>query len=324
MKVGIHEFSPLTKFTSGSWGGFEVELWEKIAQNLNIEFEYVSEENFQTLLDKTEKGEYELAMAGISRTAERREKLDMSFLTLDSGLTILTRKITKLPVKELIINLFNSGLGTITLILFVVAFVVANIFWLIEKGQSVAEGYGAGIFESFWWSIATFSTVGYGDIFPLTVLGKSFGILAIMVGLAVFGLYIANLSAALSAQRSRGEINGLEDLSYVRVGTKTGTSTLSFLSDSGITAKEYTDIKDAYKALLRKEIDAVVFDSPVLRHDMRTMLSRTTLVGEIFARQTYAFIAPKGSRELMDRINGEIIRLHDDEEYDNLYAKYFE
>ena len=41
--------------------------------------------------------------------------------------------------------------------------------------------------DAVWYVIVTMSTVGYGDVFPATGLGHSFGILIIVVGVGVFG-----------------------------------------------------------------------------------------------------------------------------------------
>lgn len=52
------------------------------------------------------------------------------------------------------------------------------------------------IFEGIWWAIVTVSTVGYGDYSPITGIGRSVGMLLILVGTAFMTFYFASLSAA--------------------------------------------------------------------------------------------------------------------------------
>jgi voltage-gated potassium channel len=48
---------------------------------------------------------------------------------------------------------------------------------------------------AMWWAIVTLATVGYGDIFPITPLGKFIGGLVVVTGIAIFALPAAILSA---------------------------------------------------------------------------------------------------------------------------------
>lgn len=45
--------------------------------------------------------------------------------------------------------------------------------------------------DAIWWGFATATTVGYGDIIPLTPMGKLTGILLMLVGTALFATYTA-------------------------------------------------------------------------------------------------------------------------------------
>lgn len=45
--------------------------------------------------------------------------------------------------------------------------------------------------DSFWWAIVTTSTIGYGDIYPVTVGGRIIAILLILVGIGSLGIFIA-------------------------------------------------------------------------------------------------------------------------------------
>lgn len=54
------------------------------------------------------------------------------------------------------------------------------------------------IFHSFWWAVATLTTVGYGDVYPVTVGGRIFTFLILMVGLGIVAVPAGLLASALS------------------------------------------------------------------------------------------------------------------------------
>ncbi|PVW14535.1 ion transporter [Marixanthomonas spongiae] len=54
------------------------------------------------------------------------------------------------------------------------------------------------IFHSLWWSISTLTTVGYGDIYPITTGGKLFTFCILIVGLGIVTVPAGIVAAALS------------------------------------------------------------------------------------------------------------------------------
>jgi voltage-gated potassium channel len=54
------------------------------------------------------------------------------------------------------------------------------------------------IFHSLWWAVATLTTVGYGDIYPVTVGGKIFSFFILMVGLGIIAVPTGLLASALT------------------------------------------------------------------------------------------------------------------------------
>jgi len=60
-----------------------------------------------------------------------------------------------------------------------------------------------GFSDALWWSLATVTTVGYGDIVPATPLGRGIGMLLMVVGISVMAALISEVSAALVESRLR-------------------------------------------------------------------------------------------------------------------------
>ncbi|MCK5121501.1 MAG: ion transporter, partial [Methylococcales bacterium] len=58
------------------------------------------------------------------------------------------------------------------------------------------------IFHSLWWAVATLTTVGYGEIYPITIGGKLFTFFVLMLGLGVVAVPTGLVSSALSQARS--------------------------------------------------------------------------------------------------------------------------
>lgn len=59
----------------------------------------------------------------------------------------------------------------------------------------------ASVFHSFWWALATLTTVGYGDVYPVTVGGKVFTFFTLMIGLGVFAVPTGLITMAIVSTR---------------------------------------------------------------------------------------------------------------------------
>ena len=67
----------------------------------------------------------------------------------------------------------------------------------IFENEAQPEKFGS-IFDSLWWSIVTLTTVGYGDAFPVTVGGKIFTSLIVIIGLGIIAVPTGLFASALS------------------------------------------------------------------------------------------------------------------------------
>ena len=55
--------------------------------------------------------------------------------------------------------------------------------------------------DAFWWAIVTVTTVGYGDVYPITVEGRVIAAFLMIVGIAILGILISTLGAGLIESR---------------------------------------------------------------------------------------------------------------------------
>ncbi|GDY24628.1 hypothetical protein AHAT_05180 [Agarivorans sp. Toyoura001] len=62
------------------------------------------------------------------------------------------------------------------------------------------EGFSS-IFDSLWWAVITLTTVGYGDIYPITVGGRIFTFGILMIGLGVVSIPAGIIASALGKAR---------------------------------------------------------------------------------------------------------------------------
>jgi voltage-gated potassium channel len=76
-------------------------------------------------------------------------------------------------------------------------------------------------FSGMWWSVSTLLTVGYGDIYPVTTLGKIFSIFITCLGVGMVAIPTGIISAGFVDQYSRlkkfSEYASEEDIHFIKV-----------------------------------------------------------------------------------------------------------
>lgn len=71
-------------------------------------------------------------------------------------------------------------------------------FGIYQFENSAQPETFTSVFDSLWWALSTLTTVGYGDIYPITLGGKIFTGAILMIGLGVVALPAAIISSSLT------------------------------------------------------------------------------------------------------------------------------
>lgn len=95
------------------------------------------------------------------------------------------------------------------LVMFVLMIVSASFMHVVER-EAQPEAFGS-VPRAIWWAVVTLTTVGYGDITPITLAGKMLAAVVMLLGVGAVavpaGLLAGRFAAELEAQR-----RGVEDL----------------------------------------------------------------------------------------------------------------
>lgn len=132
--------------------------------------------------------------------------VNLNFIRIFRLLRVL--RLFKLARYTMALDRFKNALSSILeeLAIFIIATIVViyissvGIYHFESKVQP--EQFGS-IAQCFWWSIVTLSTVGFGDSYPVTALGKVFTTFVVFVGLGVVAVPSGLLASALTKTNSK-------------------------------------------------------------------------------------------------------------------------
>lgn len=124
------------------------------------------------------------------------------FFTIDLRTLRLLRVLRLLKLTHyfkgfnIFINVISKELKSISAAMMVMVFLIiiaASLMHSVE-GKVQPEVFGS-IIQSFWWAVVTMTTVGYGDVVPITGVGKAISTFIMLVGVGLVALPAAMLAA---------------------------------------------------------------------------------------------------------------------------------
>lgn len=329
LKVTVSLMPPFIIEANNKYSGFEIELWEMVAKEMKVDFEY-EKHNFQDLIPIVSRKEADIAFASITINEKREEIIDFSHSTFNSGLHILLSKNSKNinfgnTIKTFFLDGYKQFLKPLLALLFIIL-VLGIVLYILERNNgSMSLSYIPGVLQATW--IFLCSMLGLdGALFVYSIsswAGRLIVSLGQLISLAFLGLFIGELTAFITTKKIRLNIEGSKDLQGKTVATVEGTTSEFILKSFGAVVTPVITIEEAYKKLKNNQVDAVVFDAPILKYYVLNEGAEwAEITGELFDKQDYGFVLQEGS-SLRKDVNLAILTLRENGSYDVLYKKWF-
>jgi voltage-gated potassium channel len=100
-----------------------------------------------------------------------------------------------------IVNVIRSKKEELSITLFAVAIlliIASSLLYFIER--NVQPDAFSSIPAAMWWGVITLTTVGYGDIYPITVMGKIVGAFIAVLGVGLFALPAGIIASGFASE----------------------------------------------------------------------------------------------------------------------------
>ena len=330
LAVAARILPPFVIYDDRSYSGFDVELAHLLAARLGMEVDIYAVDTVAKQIDDIDRGVAQVALGGVAITESRERLVDFSLPVLNTGLTIMAPSEANRHIGDRILMflraIISSDLPWLLVVFGVAVLISAHVIWWLERHHNAdfAVPYRQGIWDSFYWSVVTMSTVGYGDKVARGDKGRVFALIWIALGTLVFASFTASIASSLAVSELRGEIAGPSDLPGHRVATVSQTAGDAYLSSMGVGPVLVEDVVEAYSLLQAGEVDAIVFDAPVLHfHASREGGGEVATVGPDFEQVQYGFVVSQEDAAFREQVNLALLDLIESGVYRQLHDRWF-
>jgi ABC-type amino acid transport substrate-binding protein len=325
LRVATKPLEPFVYLAGDEPTGFSIDVWAEIADRLGLTYEWVEYETVGEILSAVEDGTADVAIAGISMTRERETRIDFTHPYFDAGLQIMVAQSDTLSLRDLLSMIFSPGLLTFLALGIIAAMAMAHVILFVERrtDPNYPAGYYSGLWESIWVLLGMVANGEHTDKYTTNKVRRVLVIAFWLVGLLLVAQFTATVTSSLTVQQLNSSIQGPDDLPGKRVATVAGSTAADYLRSRGISFTAVEEIGEAYPLLLAGDVDAIVYDSPVLRYfSISEGKGRTQVVGSIFKPEKYGIALEQGS-ELRESMNEVLLEMYQDGTLDTIYGRWF-
>ncbi|MGB7326969.1 MAG: transporter substrate-binding domain-containing protein [Rubripirellula sp.] len=323
LRVGTKQSPPFAiKNSDGSWTGISIELWDHLADELKLEYEFL-ELTLGEMLTGLEDGQLDAAVAAISVTSDRLEHVDFCHPHYSTGLGIaISTRDHSSPwnvLKRIVSSRLLKIVGAMVLIVAVCGF----LFWVFERKSNTSMFGGKrrqGLSMGIWWSMILL--LGNKSIIPVSMMGRLLATLAMFASLIVLSILTGVITSVLTVGQLDAGITRSTDLYNVRVATVAASTSADYLRQRRIYFRAYESPRDAIEAVDSGDADAVVYDAALMKYlASGEFANRIDVLPVLFNVQEYAIALPRDNA-FRKRFNEALLRYRESDSWDELVYRY--
>jgi polar amino acid transport system substrate-binding protein len=281
LRIGVYQVAPYGgQGDGGLFVGASVDLWRRVAEHLNWQYQLMPVAQMSDLLSGLENGAYDVAIGAITITPERLARVDFSYPTHHSGVAAVFAR--RMGAASAFYD-YGEAAGELGLLIFAIVIlltVIGVLMWWFERahlsktGTSASESAVTSWHEGVYWAVVTMTTVGYGDKTPKTHLGRTLAVVWMVGSLVLVSLLTTNLVARMTASRVESIVaTRTSDLAGKRLAAVSGSSGAEYLDAERLAYQKFADLADALNALATGKADAVVNSVGALQYLVNTRFS---------------------------------------------------
>ncbi|MGM0526484.1 MAG: transporter substrate-binding domain-containing protein [Pseudomonadota bacterium] len=311
LKVAVRVNAPFVMKNDEQYDGLAMQLWQDIATQLDRPYELYPLP-LDELMVGVEAGKYDIGIGALTITAQREQVLDFSQPFHNAGLAIAVPSNNTSTWWAVTKRFFSLEFLQVILILAGVLCLAGTLVWIFERKKNPEEfssnpikGLGSG----FWWAAVTMTTVGYGDKSPRSFGGRAISLLWMFTCVIIISSFTASIASSLTVSQFQSKVSNTSDLSKARVATLGNSATAKWLEQQNIGYESFSRLNDALNKLDNGQLDAVIYDEPILRYSLRSQaLNNIRLLPDRVLPQDYGFVLPQGSA-LREPVNRELLKV---------------
>ena len=307
LNVGYTLSPPFLNKEKGKLNGPSYWLWQEIFEDQDIAFKY-RKMSHEELLSALKSGEVDISMSPLTINANRYSNFDFTvpFHTVQAGMMVEQQSAFEKAMAFLgsffSINFFKA-LGGLSIVILIFGLLE----WLFER-KSNEEEFDKGIkglWQGFWWSAVTMTTVGYGDKSPRTTGGRVVALIWMFTAIIIISGFTASIASSLTMNQIDTGGNEMKDFKEKKLATIQASATEKWLEDHFFTNRLAVESSSDFEdVLLDQKVDAIAYDRPVLQSIIKKdSLDRFKLLPIQYNSQYYALGL---NRKLPDNFKREL------------------